>query len=74
MRLRWSIMNPPVYDVLIGDGRIIRIPHEPYRKLEPDHPLATFDYASIERSLAEGARRHASNCGPRGSKQPKGKP
>ena len=51
----WSLRDwrePPRYYIMRG-GRIIRRPHEDFKPIDPNSPLVTFDYASIERSLAE---------------------
>jgi hypothetical protein len=34
-------------------GRIIRRPHEGFKPIDPNSPLMKFDYATLEREIAE---------------------
>jgi hypothetical protein len=44
--------EPARYYIMRG-GRIIRRPHEDFKPLDPNSPFTTFDYATLERAIAE---------------------
>jgi hypothetical protein len=51
MSERWS-REPARYYIMRG-GRIIRRPHEDVQPLDPNSPIAKFDFAALEQSLLE---------------------
>lgn len=51
MNKRWW-REPAVYYIMRG-GRIIRRPHEEFKPVDPNSPIAKFDFATLEQSLLE---------------------
>ena len=43
----------PVRYYIMRGGRVIRRPHEDFKPIDPDSPLYKFDYATLERAIAE---------------------
>jgi hypothetical protein len=51
MKDRWW-REPAVYYIMCGD-RIIRRPHEDFKPIDPNSPIAKFDFATLEQTLLE---------------------
>lgn len=45
--------HEPARYYLMRGGRVIRRPHEDFKPIDPDSPLYKFDYATLERAIAE---------------------
>lgn len=56
MKRRTSWANELPYYLITKGDKIIRVPYEEFKPIDPTRPLHTFDYAILERLMAERLR------------------
>lgn len=55
-RRRTSWANELPYYVITKGGKIMRIPYEEFKPIDPTRPFHTYDYATVEKLMLERLR------------------